>query len=120
MVNSSQLNRDYAKAMASRDRGLAVQSARRGISQFLLGLMLVFIVLLIFFLLKNPVMNHFHKALAQVSTSVEKPKPAVSVKIHSTSTPSSHVKQDYGFYTELPKMEVKSPHHEDDAVTSEE
>lgn len=118
MINS-QLNRDYAKAMASRDRGLAVQSARRGISQFLLGLILVFIILLIFFLLKNPLMNHFHKAMAQVSNPVERPKPAATVNKHSNSIPS-HVKQDYGFYTELPKMEVKSPHHEDDAVTNEE
>lgn len=107
----SQLNRDYAKDMVLRDRAFLVRSTRRGIGSFLVGLIIVFFALVLFFLIKYPLSSHFHKAFSNTSQELEKPKHAL--KKNLVSEVVSHVKQEYGFYTVLPKMEVKSPHRDD-------
>jgi hypothetical protein len=109
----SQLNRDYAKDMVLRDKVFLKRSARRGIGSFLVGLVIVFLVLMLFFFIKYPLLSHFHKAFSSASQGLEKTKHASSKK-YLVSDVVGHAKQEYGFYTVLPKMEVKSPHREED------
>lgn len=113
----SQLNRDYAKAMAGRDSATVKHATHR----FFLGLCLSFLLLLIviglFYLVKKPFAKQVQQ-LSKTPTIVENPKPAPKKKVKTKL--SSHTKQDYGFYTMLPEMEVKSAHHEEEAPVSNE
>jgi hypothetical protein len=104
----SQLNRDYAKKMASRDDVLIKRSTRKGLGWLLTGLLGTLFLLVGFYTVKKIAISTT-KHVSKISQLTEKPKsfPVKHIKIKS----GLHAKPEYGFYTMLPNMEVKSASH---------
>lgn len=109
----SQLNRDYAKSMAWRDDAVLKRSRRIGLGSFLLGLLVIFALLAVFFVFKAPLLEHFHQKMDKRAVFQEKTKflPKQHSKHKKEMLPS---KQEYGFYTILPNVEVKSARQAED------
>lgn len=107
----SELNKDYAKSMAWRDDVVLKRSTRRGLVSFLLGLFIVLAVLVVFFSFKRSLFTRIQQKIDKVSVvAPEKSKP---LKKHVKAKVPSESEQEYGFYTMLPNVEVKSARHEE-------
>lgn len=107
----SELNKDYAKSMAWRDDALLKRSTRRGLVSFLFGLFAVLAVLIMFFSFKTSLFTSIQQKIDKVAAvQPEKIKP---LKKHLKTKMASESQQEYGFYTMLPNVEVKSAHHEE-------
>lgn len=107
----SELNRDYAKSMAWRDDAVLKRSTRRGLVSFLLGLCAILAILVLFFSFKASVLTSIQQKIDKVAAlPPEKSKP---LKKHVKTKVVSQSQQEYGFYTMLPNVEVKSAHHEE-------
>jgi hypothetical protein len=104
----SQLNRDYVKTVSKKRDALAKESMRTGIGWALLGALTAGILIAVFYVAKPAVKKV--ETVASPRVSVEKPKP-VKVK-HKKPKVVAKEEQEYGFYTMLPKMEVKAARHE--------
>jgi hypothetical protein len=106
----SQLNKDYAKRMAWRDDAVLKRSTRRGLGSFLFGLFIVLTLLAAFFSFKTSLLKEIQQKINNVSLPPEKSKPSAKPFKAKEIPPST---QEYGFYTILPNVEVRSAHHEE-------
>lgn len=100
----SQLNRDYVKTVPKKQDASTKESMRTGIGWMFLGVLTGAILLLVFYMAKKPAIKKV-EAPSVAAVSVEKVKP----KVKHSKKPKVVAKeeQEYGFYTMLPKMEVK-------------
>lgn len=105
----SQLNRDYVKTVSKERNASSKESMRTGIGWALLGILTAGILIVVFYIAKPAVKKV--ETVAPPHASVEKTKPA-KVK-HKKPKVVAKEEQEYGFYTMLPKMEVKTAQHEE-------
>ena len=99
----SQLNRDYAKKMSSRDHVLVKNSKGRGLLWVLIGFLGIVILLAGFFMLKKTVIKSITPVLPETPKSLTAKQPKVKALAYAN--------QEYDFYKMLPNMEVKSAFH---------
>ena len=106
----SQLNRDYAKSAVGRDNVSIKQPIFSVFIAVFIGVLVIVMLMVGFYLLKKPLV----KQVSQLSKTPKiETKPKVVSKKRPKAKVNSNINQEYGFYTMLPKMEVKSAQHEE-------